>query len=535
MQLANYIKINTAMNRVMSEGPAFPRCSDNKTAAITKPFINATRYPYIQVNRKNMVSWLIFDLDHPNALIWEDNHLPAPNLIVRNQGSGTSHLFYAISPVSTSENSRSKPIQYMKAIYAAFCEKLNADPSYSGPVAKTPGHPWWCTTEFHNHEYSLSELHDYVELNGYGGFRKPKEESIHSRHCILFDELRYYAYGLVEHEKKLGTFNSFVNKLTIFAETHNSFTRMGFSANLSWSQVKATVKSVSRWTWDRYTGSAKVRGTMRFDDSALPLKEKQSQSAKRTHNLKTSRSVEKLVFAFSRAHTGNELPTITELTKASGLCRQTVSRHYEKAKSIYLKSHPARREQSNKASSVNFGVHQIYAVAPVDNSQDVVAGNVCVKERQFMNIIDDELADSAHSDGAGGAKNDFSSLCRLFASIPKIEKVPCPFSYKFRGRLARIVLKEKLTLCDSELVAVSVAAVCVDPKTEDWSEDQWAGYCAASARNARFEKLQRFEPLLHTFRSRCKSSEVFLTDHEYSLYRDFLEMSKKKGFDDGGG
>lgn len=526
MGLADYNKINTAMNRVLSEGPTFPRCSDNKTAAITKPFISATRYPYIQVNRKNMVSWLIFDLDHPNALIWEDNHLPAPNLIVRNPKSGTSHLFYAINPVSTSENSRSKPIQYMKAIYRAFCEKLNADASYSGPVAKTPGHPWWCTTELHNHEYSLSELHDFVDLNGYGGFRKEKAESVHSRHCMLFDELRYYAYGLVEQEKRQGSFQSFVRSLTSFAETHNAFTKIGFRSNLSSSQIRATVKSVSRWTWDRYTGSAKIRGTMPFADDSIPLKQKQSQSAKRTHKLKTSRSVEKLVFAFSRTRKMDSLPTISELVAASGLCRQTVSRHYEKAKTIFLKSQSEEKAQINSAC-VNFGVHQIYAVAGSPSVTGEELHDLDIKDDEITGNEEVGLADSTHSDGASGAKNVFSYLCSLFSAIPAIEGASCPFSYEFRARMARIVLRQKLTFCDSQLVAISVAAMCIDPKTSAWTEDQWASYCSASARNARVEKLRRFEPLLVKFRSQSSSMRMFLTEHERSLYRDFLDMAKR--------
>ncbi|RMO11533.1 replication initiation protein, partial [Pseudomonas savastanoi] len=79
--------------------------------------------------------------------------------------SGHSQLFYAVPSVCTTENARAKPIQYMKAIYAAFAARLDADVDYhGGPVAKTPGHPWWETTEFHSHVYELGELASAVEL-----------------------------------------------------------------------------------------------------------------------------------------------------------------------------------------------------------------------------------------------------------------------------------------------------------------------------------------------------------------------------------
>ncbi len=129
-------------NRVLMEAPYQARCSDNKTAARVRPREHVIRYPYMQINRPGMVSWLIFDLDHINSLVWDDEGLPPPNLIVRNRNNGHSHLFYAIPPVCTTENARDKPIQYMKAVYTAFALRLKADTDYnSGPVAKTPGHP----------------------------------------------------------------------------------------------------------------------------------------------------------------------------------------------------------------------------------------------------------------------------------------------------------------------------------------------------------------------------------------------------------
>lgn len=137
-----YFQPVSAMSRILEEASYLARCSDNKTAMRVRPREYAIRYPYMQVNRPGRVSWLVFDLDHSNALIWEEHGLPPPNFIVRNRNSGNSHLYYAIAPVCTTERAREKPILYMKAVYDSMAALLKADPDYhSGPVAKTPGHP----------------------------------------------------------------------------------------------------------------------------------------------------------------------------------------------------------------------------------------------------------------------------------------------------------------------------------------------------------------------------------------------------------
>ncbi len=324
-----FFEEGTALNRVVIEAPYLARCSDNKTATLVRPRDYAIRYPYMQINRRGMVSWLIFDLDHTNSLAWDDEGLPPPNLIVRNRNNGHSHLFYAIPPVCTTENARDKPIQYMKAIYAAFALRLNADADYnSGPVAKTPGHPWWSTSELHNHVYQLGELADYVELDVSPWKAGPQLDDLpHSRHCILFEQLRYYAYSIVNRERERGTLSTFTRLLEAFAHNHNTFARNGFSEDLMQSSVRATVRSVARWTWTRYVGSARCcRGAMNLDKS-LPLSERQSLAAKRTHELRYKATESKIRAACRVLQERGEKLTQAAVATLAGVSRQTVANY----------------------------------------------------------------------------------------------------------------------------------------------------------------------------------------------------------------
>jgi len=370
-----YFQPSTALNRVLLEAPYLPRCSDDKTATRIRPREYAIRYPYMQVNRPGMVSWLIFDLDHSNPLIWEDAWLPAPNLIVRHRATGHSHLYYAISPVCTTEKARSKPIQYMKAIYEAMAARLDADTDFhSGPVAKTPGHPWWLTWELHNYVYELGKLADYVELavSSPWGRRPNIDEVSHSRHCILFEQLRFYAYSIVNRARERGTFASFTRLLEAFAYNHNSFYKLGFSRNLPLSSLKATVKSVARWTWDRYTGCGRChRGVMQLDKD-LPLAERQRLAAQRTHEMRHKATESKVRAVCRLLQRKGEALTQIAIARAAGLTRQTVAA-YKHVLDAVLKpvAIAVLGGASHKPDNVKYGNHQVSAALLAEEEDDV--------------------------------------------------------------------------------------------------------------------------------------------------------------------
>lgn len=361
-------KSSKAMDRIFNEAPYLPRCSTNKTAALVRPLEYAVNYPYMQINRSHMVSWLIFDLDHdhlvqPNPYIWSDKGLPAPNFIVRDKKSNKAHLFYAISPVCTSENARSKPIQYMKAVYRAMALCLESDLDYSGPVAKTPHHSDWLTTELHGQEYSLDELSDYVELESSPPPWAIKEQidTSHSRNCSLFEKLRYYAYGIVNQEREKGSFRNFSSRLSAYANSNNDFVSLGFDSNLSASEVKATVKSICRWTWDNYRGRSDCqRGIMALSDS-LSLSEKQALAAKRTHRTRQQKSLISITKACRWLKEQNKAPTFSAIAHYARLSRQTVAKYaIDIARILKAPTSVIPLESLfNNKLSVNHAVHQI--------------------------------------------------------------------------------------------------------------------------------------------------------------------------------
>jgi len=325
-----FSKPGSSLFRVFNEAPYLCRCSDNKTAAYVKPRANAVNWPYMQVNRKNVVSWLVFDLDHDNPMIWEDAALPPPNLIVRNPKTSSAHLYYAITPVLSGPGARQKPVDFMKAVYRSLAQKLRADLAYSGPVAKTPGHPWWETTELHNFEYSLGELQPARELEYEPPWRGvPDLETVsHSRHCTLFEQVRFYAYAIVRQEREQGSESSFIKRVEQYARSKNRFSGRHYkSSKLRQSQVRATVKSITRWTWSKYYGAADcARGTMLLD-RAMPLPEKQRLAARYTHKERVKKTEEKIRTAVTNLEAQGVALTQKAVAEASGLSRQTVAKH----------------------------------------------------------------------------------------------------------------------------------------------------------------------------------------------------------------
>lgn len=381
------ISYPTALTRLFGEAPFYPRCSYNKTAVYSRPRHLAFDYPYMQVNRKDQRSWLVFDLDESADWLWESEPFPAPNLIVRDPETGKAHWYYAIESVLTGPKARQAPVKFMRSIYKAMRARIGADLDYwGGPVAKTPNHPQWETTELHAKVYSLGELADYPFVDDYqknerslwrqdkGVGAESHLENAHSRHVHLFLALQKIAFSSVWTYRCRGAsgFTLFFDHLLDHAHRLNRYQQMGFSrGNLPTSSLKATAKSVSRWVWENYFASSRPNLGIMGLDKTLPLKERQKLSASRTRDIKTANTQAKIKSGVKALSLRGESINFSSIAAETGLCRQTVSRHRSVVTSTLAcidempksSNHPpASPKDSSSADHVSFGAHQVTTV-----------------------------------------------------------------------------------------------------------------------------------------------------------------------------
>lgn len=323
------------LERFVDHSPHKPYCTDEKgTALLIRQRHSAFKKKRVQHNPPSMTSWLTFDIDHGNSLIFKDVTLPAPNVIVMTKDTGHSHMSYAIESVCTSDAARPKPMRYLSAIQDAYCELLQADVSYTNFITKNPLHPEWDLTVYHSREYSLGELADYVDLKVSRPSRKrAANDAVHGvgRNCAQFDRLRFWAYDHVTWHRESGTtYDQWMREVLSKSEGFNTYPEP-----LPYSEVKSTGKSVGKWVWMEYWPKGKTirRGTMAssFQQSQLPLDltTKQRLSARRTAEIKRSNTEEKIIDAIGVLTGQGKKVTKTAVAKLVGVSQQNISKHYK--------------------------------------------------------------------------------------------------------------------------------------------------------------------------------------------------------------
>lgn len=209
----------------------------------------------VQPNGPTHRYWMVFDLDRADAgMHWDHVGAPAPNLIARNPANGHAHLLYLLqTPIRTAMDGKTAPLRYAAAIEAGLRNRLGADRGYSGLICKNPINAHWMVHQWQADPYTLDHLADYVDLTPEKARAKPVEDYGLGRNCILFDELRAWAYKAIR--QGWPDYNQWLNACLDRATGYN----INFATPLDMSEVKHTAKSVAKWTHRNFN-----RGT--FDD-----------------------------------------------------------------------------------------------------------------------------------------------------------------------------------------------------------------------------------------------------------------------------
>lgn len=210
----------------------------------------AARRRYVQPNPPALRTWIVFDVDRAGAAhAWEDANVAPPSWIAVNPVNAHAHLAYGLEvPVVTSDAGRLDPLRYAAAVEAGYRRSLGADRSYAGLLCKNPLHPDWRVLWGRADLYDLPELAEWLP----GPLPKPEKRAEASglgRNVALFDGLRRWSY----RARRLfpGTAEQWHAAVLERSELLNG----DFATPLPYAEVKATAKSVAKWTWKHVTAA----------------------------------------------------------------------------------------------------------------------------------------------------------------------------------------------------------------------------------------------------------------------------------------
>jgi hypothetical protein len=234
--------------------PRRPYCTDDPAFGLKiLPAQAALEKRYIQYNPPAVISWLAYDIDRPYAGFGQEFETVAPpNIVVVSPTSGRAHYLYGIAAgVSTTSAARDKPRRLLAAIDEGYRDALQADPGFAQLICKNPLSDYWRVELLREDLYDLHELAEYVDLEE-ADKRIRKTPKKHrkgvGRNCSLFDSLRTWAYKWVG-DYRAGGAERWAEVVLAKAEKLNTFTDP-----LPLSEIRATARSVAKWTFSRYDG-----------------------------------------------------------------------------------------------------------------------------------------------------------------------------------------------------------------------------------------------------------------------------------------
>ena len=236
--------------------PSRPYCADRlEEGLLIRSKQSALRRRHVQLNSPACFTWMPLDLDRPDAADAHDQAgLPQPNVIVVNRENGHAHAAYLLAtPVARHVNSRIAPLRFYGAVERGLARRLGADRHYAGLIIKNPLHADWTVEWRRDQPYTLPELARWLSASDMALDRSVPTTLGAGRNVTVFEELRAVAYREVLRFKRddAGTAGRAVFQARMEAVALDI--NMQFLAPLRQTEVRAIAKSVSKWTWSRFS------------------------------------------------------------------------------------------------------------------------------------------------------------------------------------------------------------------------------------------------------------------------------------------
>lgn len=246
-------KIENNRQTLKSQIPLKPYASNDLNYGLTiQNKDRALDMLYLQVNHPLYLHTMIFDIDKENCFYeYENAHLPEPSFITKSPDSGRCHYGYMLNaPISSTEKSRKKPVNFARAVYYNMANSLGADLAYTGLITKNPYSPHWSPFWSGADLYELNDLADCFDKLEAPKKRDNIEGLAFGRNVEMFDTIRTWAYKNVLKYKKDNTYNGFENELLLKCQMHNAY----LNANdlLPYNEIKSTAKSIAKYCWNKF-------------------------------------------------------------------------------------------------------------------------------------------------------------------------------------------------------------------------------------------------------------------------------------------
>ena len=231
----------------------------------------AIKNKYIQYNQPNSLAFMVFDLDYKKAILaHEKADVLTPSFYVVDKNKTTAHCCYVLeNPVHRNEHSKQSPQRLFATIEEVYGERLKADPGYSGLIMKSP----WFEQEHHFYApeetpttVNLWEMAEFIDFGKYNAQQAKKRATARataledayseSRNVMVFDMLRKWAYSEIRNywqtDYKQWEKACFEQIQRIWAGVSVKYDK---SHPYLISEMKASAKSVAKWTWKNTTQS----------------------------------------------------------------------------------------------------------------------------------------------------------------------------------------------------------------------------------------------------------------------------------------